>query len=743
MKTNFFERDLLSISGSADSKILLAGPVNAVSIDGTDVLLTFNYCPIFARGMTLSQDAAPENGTLRLRAYNNFITRMTLDTFSDSEMLEFSGDLTVLPLNFEKLGSTWTIRDSLGEIRAKICLDKMPLDIWNNDPANSSIERFSLEILTGSNSNVKFCSYDQFFYGVQDSLVLAKIIEQEKVQSVTFALECEPDEHFTGTGERFNAFDLHGQTIKLSNVDALGCNSRRAYKNIPFFISSRHYGVFIHSSAEIRLSLAGESTRSVSAVIDDEHLDIFIIGGATPERILYHYRRITGFPPELPLWTYGVWMSRMSYFSAEEVKNIGQRLRDEKFPCDVLHLDTGYFAKDWICEWKFGDRFPDPAGFMREMLANGYRITLWQTPNVTGKSCRYDEGIARQAFASDNTTTAATATGSDFSGEKQNKSIDFSSENGREWYRELIGGLLETGAAAIKTDFGEEITPGDYTLPAALLHNRYALLYQKCAFEHTQAITGEGVIWARSAWAGSQRYPIHWGGDAECSFAALTSSLCGALHFGLSGFAHWSCDVPGFHGREDFMHNRPSDILYLRWTQMAIFLSHIRYHGTSPREPYEYPAIAGLVKQYWQLRYALIPYLTQCAAECAVSGFPVVRAMLLEYPDDPFVWQISDQFFCGHELLIAPVLNETGVRDIYLPEGEWVDFWNGKRISGGRLLRQCRFDTDKIGIYARAGSEIPIYPELVQHTGEMDLSKVTPLKFDHNYRGAADTFSFL
>ena len=151
------------------------------------------------------------------------------------------------------------------------------------------------------------------------------------------------------------------ETFQLKNQDGQGVNNRRTYKNVPFLLSSRMYGVFMHTSAYSKFSVADHSSRSVQLMSEEPVLDLFFLGGDSPEEILYNYRCLTGFPTKLPLWSFGTWMSRMTYFSEEEVNEICRRLRAEDFPCDVIHLDTGWFRTDWLCEWKFNpERFPDP-----------------------------------------------------------------------------------------------------------------------------------------------------------------------------------------------------------------------------------------------------------------------------------------------------------------------------------------------------------------------------------------------
>jgi len=551
----------------------------------------------------------------------------------------------------------------------------------------------------------------------------------------TMSFHAEPDECFAGTGERFAKMDLSGRTFQLENQDAQGVNNPRAYKNIPFYLSSRNYGVFVHTSAFTKLSLADQSTRSTQIVVEQPLLDVFLMGGATPERVLYNYRSLTGFPTTLPVWSFGIWMSRMTYFSENEVNGICERLRTEDFPCDVIHLDTGWFRTDWLCEWKFNEeRFPDPSAFLKRLKDNGFRVSLWQLPYVAEGAVQLQEALDNRYIATNQNRISG---GSNFSTTDYAGTIDFSSEKATAWYQGLLRNLLEMGVVCIKTDFGEDIHLDAVYANATseLLHNVYPLLYQKAAWEVTKQVTGDGIAWSRSAWAGSQRYPLHWGGDAACSWDGMAGSLKGGLHFGLSGFGFWSHDVPGFHGVPDFMNSVISDELYVRWTQFGVFSSHLRYHGTSKREPYSYPGISSIVRRWFKLRYVLIPYLLEQSKQVVYNGYPVLRAMLLHCPDDKVVWHIDDQYFLGDDFLVAPVMNAFGCRDVYIPAGSWVNLFTGFRTNGPCWLRDFDCPLQDMPVWVRDGASIPVYPESVACTDEMDFSKVVQLHINETFKG--------
>jgi alpha-D-xyloside xylohydrolase len=758
---NDFMVDMLDFDRPAAEQDVLwrAYKPTAVQAVGGDAILTV---PFQAQKGGLrpvaDETVAQQVFRLRLRAYGDAAGGAALrlsiafdgELWEESVMLAVDPSLTPQPLAVTATESGWDICDGDGVLRAQITTAEPPTRPWGGTELPEPQETLVMTLYPDGETTVPLSAYDQFFPPKVESLPLAFVTRAGQPDRALFSFHADPRECFAGTGERFAKLDLAGRTLVLENTDALGVNNRRAYKNVPFYLSSRPYGLFMHTPSHVRLSLADVSTRAAQGLIEEPVVDLFVIGGGSVERVLYNYRRLTGFPPEVPLWSYGTWMSRMTYFSADEVREIAARLREGDFPCDVLHLDTGWFAKDWICEWEFSkERFPDPAGFMEEMREQGFRITLWQTPNIGPGNRLLEEAKANRYLAPLKAEDAEAQlpegvpadSESDFSAQGVAGQIDFSNPEAVAWYQGLLARLLEMGASAIKTDFGENLDfNGDFAgLPAEQLHNLYGLLYQRAAFEVTKETTGDGIIWARTSWAGCQRYPVHWGGDAACTWDGMAGSLRGGLHLGLSGFGYWSHDVPGFHGVPDFMASWPTDDLYVRWTQFGVFTSHLRYHGTTPREPYEYPEVADIVRRWLKLRYALIPYLLREAGKTTRTGLPVLRALILHHEDDPLCWHIDDAYYVGDDLLVAPVMNAAGVRDVYLPAGSWVDLWTGDRYEGPTWLKDLQVPLAQMPVYARYGAEIPVYPEPVASTQEMDLAKTVNVVFDDTYESISSS----
>ena len=718
-------------------------PTAVVEKDG-DILVTVPFQKqVLANDMAPDTNVAQETHTLIIRQYEPGIIRLFMgfdgEQPSDtSEMLQMSARVKRSPLHAELKDDQWVIIDNGGVCRAVINMQQPQLDRWSEllpDPQPT----LDLRLMPDGKHEVRLAAYDHFSPPRYDALPLGYCKTEGKNDRATLSFECKLNECFAGTGERFEKMDLSGQTFFLKNQDGQGVNNRRTYKNIPFYLSSRMYGVFYHTTAHSKLSLAGVSTRSVEFMSDQALIDAFIIGGDTVEEILRGYRDLTGYPSMPPLWSFGIWMSRMTYFSADEVNGICDRLRKEHYPCDVIHLDTGWFKTDWLCEWKFNEeRFPDPKKFVQDLLKKGFKVSLWQLPYVAEDAEQIDE--ARKNNYICKLTKQQDSEGSNFSALDYAGTIDFTSEKATEWYKGLLKRLLDMGVKCIKTDFGENIhMDAEYeNMSPELLNNLYALLYQKAAYEITKDVTGDGIVWARAAWAGCQRYPLHWGGDSCSSWDGLAGSLRGGLHFGLSGFAFWSHDVPGFHTLPNFMNSVVRDDVYMRWTQFGVFSSHIRYHGTNKREPWHYPNIAPMVKRWWKLRYKLIPYILRESEKATHSGSTIVQALIFHHPEDNNCWHIDDEYYFGDDFLVAPVMSSDNCRDIYLPEGEWVEFFTGDRFSvsdGGRWLKDIETPLDRMPVFVRKGAVIPVYPEDVDSTDDMDMSKVENIIIDDNFKG--------
>jgi alpha-D-xyloside xylohydrolase len=309
--------------------------------------------------------------------------------------------------------------------------------------------------------------------------------------------------------------------------------------------------------------------------------------------------------------------------------------------------------------------------------------------------------------------------------------IGLSNPEAVEWYQGKLARLLEMGVGVFTADFGEAapltgIYRGDTS--SFLEHNLYPLRYNKAVADVTREATGNGAIYAGSAWAGSQRYPLHWGGDAEITDGAMAGTLRGGLSLGLCGFSFWSHFIGGFS-------QTSSADLYLRWLAFGALSSHSRCHGAPPTEPWECgERFTGAFRRIVELRYGLIPYIYAQAALSSRDGHPMLRALFFEYPEDPTSWLVEDQYLLGTDLLVAPLMEDAPSRDVYLPPGSWIDYQDGKVYEGARW-HSMRPGEVPVVMLARDGAAIP-HAELAQSTGEIDWSSLEMKVFSSRARAA-------
>ena len=423
-----------------------------------------------------------------------------------------------------------------------------------------------------------------------------------------------------GLGERFIKLNKVGQTIDLNMVDALGVTTPRAYKNIPFFASTHGYGVFFNHSSLMTYWVGSMSAVDIQVAAEDDFLDYYLITGDI-RQVLAAYTDLTGKGVMPPKWTFGYWQSKISYSSAEETLEIARKMREYAIPCDVIHLDTFWFKEDRYCNLEFAaERFPDPAAYLQELAALGIKVSLWQLPYIPEGSALFNDLQAVDGFVKD-ANGAIYNSGICFTpGFKGVVGVvDYTNPAAVKVHQEYFRRLFRMGARVIKTDFGEAAPlDGVYFdgTPGSRMHNLYPLLYNKAVFEVTKEETGDGVVWARSAWAGNQRYPLHWGGDNSPNYFNMLPQLEGGLSFGLSGFQFWSHDIGGFCGSID-------ENLLIRWMQVGMFISHSRIHGFGDRELYKFgPETQRICGDYIRLRYRLLPYIFGQARQCVASRCP-------------------------------------------------------------------------------------------------------------------------
>ena len=526
----------------------------------------------------------------------------------------------------------------------------------------------------------------------------------------------EPDEHFYGFGEKFTDFDKRGQRLEMWNYDAYGAWGEWAYKNVPFLVSSRGYGIFVDSVSRVNFDMAFSNHSVFSLIVPDSALDYYVIVGPDLKSVVSRYAGLVSFPTLPPKWAFGLWMSSgFKDDNADQVLRRARELREHAVPCDVLHLDC-YWQRFGRWSEMLWDKaaFPDPEGMLRQVKALGFKVCLWMNPYLGTESERFVEGSQKGYLLK-------TPRGDAYVCALWGKShppvgiIDVTNPAAAAWFGDMLRPLLRMGVDVFKTDFGEGV-PADAVahngMAGERLHNLYPLLYNDLVARVTAEETGRaGLVWGRSSYAGGQRHAAQWSGDPNCTYPAMASTLRGGLSMAMCGHAFWSHDIGGFH-------RQPTPDLYARWAQFGLLSPLSRAHGMTSRLPWDYgePALT-IFREAVRLRYRLLPYIYTTASLAVETGLPVMRPMVLEFPDDPMTYTLDLQYMFGADLLVAPVYNGSGRRPVYLPAGRWADFWTHEVIAGPQA-RWIEAPLDRLPLYVRAGALIPTIEPSQHLTGD-------------------------
>lgn len=518
-------------------------------------------------------------------------------------------------------------------------------------------------------------------------------------------------EYVYGLGERFTAFVKNGQAVDLWNEDG-GTASEQAYKNIPFYLTNRGYGVFINHPERVSLEVASEKVERVQFSVPGEELDYFVIYGPTPKQVLERYTALTGRPALPPAWSFGLWLTTSFTTSYDEdtVTSFIQGMADRDIPLHVFHFDCFWMKEFQWCDFQWDERcFPDPAAMLARLKERGLKICVWINPYIAQRSVLFDEGMQHGYLVK-------TPQGDVWQWDRWQAGmglVDFTNPAACRWFGDKLRALVDMGVDTFKTDFGEriptEVVWHDGSDPQKM-HNYYTQLYNKTVFEVLEEKLGRGqaAVFARSATTGGQQYPVHWGGDSTATFESMAESLRGGLSLALSGFGFWSHDIGGFE-------QTASPDVYKRWCAFGLLSSHSRLHGSSSyRVPWlfdEDPAnpenAVEVLRFFTRLKCKLMPYLFQAAVTAHERGIPVMRPMPLEFPDDPGCDTLDRQYMLGPDLLVAPVFSPDGVVDYYLPAGRWTNFFTGQVVEGGRWVRE-RHGYLSLPLMVREGAVIPV-----------------------------------
>jgi alpha-D-xyloside xylohydrolase len=512
-------------------------------------------------------------------------------------------------------------------------------------------------------------------------------------------------EHVYGLGERFGPFVKNGQSIDIVNRDP-GTATEQAYKNVPFYLTDGGYGVFVNDPGTVDFEVASEFVDRVQFSVEGQSLEYLVVYGPSPKRILERYTALTGRPALPPAWSFGRWLSTSFTTPYDEatVEGYVSGMAERGIPLSVLHFDCFWMREYRWVDFEWDPRtFPDPAGMLTRLHERGLHVCVWINPYVAQASPLFAEAAAAGYLLrrpnGDVWQTDEWQPGMGI--------VDFTNPDAAAWYRGHLARLLDQGVDCFKTDFGERI-PTDVVWhdgsDPERMHNYYSLLYTRTVFELLREKRGEGeaVIFARSATAGSQRYPVHWGGDSLSTFESMAASLRGGLSLGLSGFGFWSHDIGGFEGT-------PPPGLYQRWAAFGLLSSHSRLHGSgSSRVPWLIDDNSvDVVAAFTRLKCRLMPYLYGAAVEASRHGVPMLRAMFLEFPDDPTTANLDRQYMLGSSILVSPVFSADGRAGLYLPAGRWTHLITGVTVEGPRWMDD-RYEVQSLPLFVRPGSVLPM-----------------------------------
>lgn len=496
----------------------------------------------------------------------------------------------------------------------------------------------------------------------------------------------------------------------LETNDALGTGTGRAYKPVPVWHSSAGYSAFINTGAVTSIDVGHERPSVLGISLDDRGIDLVLFTANTPKQRLCDYTALTGRANRPQLWAFGYWMGRCRYHCDTEMLEVAQQMRSKQIPADVLHLDPDWLIVDRLNTdfiWN-QDRFGARKQFLADLRNQHFRLSLWQLPYLDPASPVFTEAKAKGLLLKMPDGRLAEIQGTPTPDGRFRALWDLTNPETIKWFAEKEAEFFADGLAAIKTDFGEGCPPGALAAdgtPPNYIHNLFPLRYNGAIFDLTKRLTGKPtLVWGRSGWAGSQRYPGQWGGDAESTVVGMQATLRGGLSYAVSAPGLWSHDIGGFYGPE------LTPGLYIRWTQMGAFSPLMRAHGLRPREPWEFGDQALEICRDWiRRRYSLLPYIWQVAKEVAQQGVPFIRPLCLEYPEDPVAIEIDDQYFFGPSMLVAPIFDDTmesSLRQIYLPGGTWWDFQTGERFTGPGFI-QREVPISQMPIFVKDGAVIP------------------------------------
>ncbi len=652
-------------------------PKEVYFADVTDkaVTVTAPTAKIVTRGDTLGginltvEITAPYKDVFRIRTYHH------LSTVDDKGFV-------LEPFKSQSLKTKETENDITvhnGSMKAVITKDPFTISFFRNDRLITKSSEKDLALMKTAWQGLAYDNGDE-----QDTYI-------RQMLSIGVG------ELIYGMGERFTPFVKNGQTVDIWNADG-GTSTEQSYKNIPFFISNKGYGVFVNHPENVSFEVATEMVTKTQFSVKGGYLDYFIMSGDTMKDVLERYTDITGKPSLPAPWTFGLWLSTSFTTSYDEatVMSFIDGMLDRGIPLRTFHFDCFWMKEFHWTDFVWDkDVFPDPKGLISRIKKKGLNVCVWINSYIAEKSALFKEGMEKGYFIK-------RKNGKTWQWDMWQPGlaiVDFTNPDAYKWYQDKLAMMLDYGVDCFKTDFGERIPTEDVVFydgtDPEKMHNYYTYLYNKCVYELLEKKRGKGeaVLFARSATAGGQKFPVHWGGDCWSDYESMEESLRGGLSLLMSGFGYWAHDIGGFE-------NTSTADVYKRWVAFGLLSSHSRLHGSSSyRVPWVYDEEAvDVVRFFTKLKARLMPYLYANAIHTSKTGIPMMRSMVIEFTEDKNCHYLDKQYMMGDSLLVAPVFNDESIAEYYLPEGNWTNFFTGKKRKGGKWY------TEKVGYL-----EIPLW----------------------------------
>lgn len=608
-------------------------------------------------------------------------------------------------------------------------LEKLPKFILENKNINSKIEKnndsiilkageLSAVISTDSTWGLTF-KYNDNILTKSSGKSMGYITDLEGDTYLREQLAVDVNENIYGLGERFTAFVKNGQTVDMWNADG-GTDSDQAYKNIPFYVSSKGYGVFVNHPEKVSFEVCNEVVSKCQFSVPGEYLEYYIIGGKSIKDTVVKYTDLTGKPALPPAWSFGLWLttSFTTNYDEDTVLSFIDGMIDREIPLSAFHFDCFWMKEFEWCNFQWDDRvFKNPKGLIENIHDRGVKVCVWINSYIAEKSPLFKEGLENDYFVK-------TGDGDVWQWDNWQGGmalVDFTNPKAKAWYQKYLEDLCDMGVDSFKTDFGERIPVEDMfygkkavkygvkyfdNSDSQKMHNFYTYLYNEAVFEVLEKKYGknQACLFARSATVGGQKFPVHWGGDNLSTYPSMAESLRGGLSLSFAGFGYWSHDIGGFEA------GCTPDI-YKRWTQFGLLSSHSRYHGNSE---YKVPWLYGdeaveVTKKFTKLKLELMPYLFKNAVIASEEGIPMMRPLIMDYDDDPIVKFVDTQYMLGENILVAPIFNPEGRANYYLPKGKWTNILTGEVKEGNQYYNEV-FDYFTLPLMAKENSVI-VYGE--------------------------------